>query len=484
EYNSGYYQEIFAEIVFMHVSTKSSNIDVDLNAEQIKQVKGLSTTIVDKKPEEKKDGVCECQKYNLIWGSKVSCDFRKKVVKISEELWPDNYLKMANNLMAIFAWESGGTFKPDAPNQANSGGTGLIQFMPSTAKDLLGHEITMETVKNYYGKKYNKKTKQKEDWNLDRVKDFAEMTAIKQLDYVKKFFDSLKGKKLEFVDFYLKVLFPVSSGLPEHVVFADNVKKLDRPSETDKLKNKRVSSYSKNKGMDLNKDGKLMKSEIKISVQKYLTEGLPYSKIEKCENIIEKKSAAITGKCAEGKVVEEFIDNFLITKNKIDNCNKHAMTQDVKIIVLHRTAGGFASGTLNHMKSEGYGAHFVVDYDGTVYQTIGINKRGSHMGVAQFASTKTAGWGNNNSIAIETCGYSIDKDGNNRVGKKYDNIPHHHWEVVKNNQAKSVACLLKFLLNHFKLNIGDVKVHEKLCKKQPLEGQNVYDAMLPYYNNK
>ena len=44
---------------------------------------------------------------------------------------------MANNLMAVFAWESGGTFKADVPNRKNSGATGLIQFMPETAKELL-----------------------------------------------------------------------------------------------------------------------------------------------------------------------------------------------------------------------------------------------------------------------------------------------------------------------------------------------------------
>ena len=80
---------------------------------------------------------------------------------------------------------------------------------------------------------------------------------------------------------------------------------------------------------------------------------------------------------------------------------------------------------------------------------------------APYQSTINAGWGNSNSIAIETCGYSLDKNENKRVGSKYDNIPHHHWEPVKDQQAKSVACLLKFLLNNFQLTIENVKVHEK-----------------------
>lgn len=478
-------QHFFIEVEHLSISTESQRIDVSLNEEPKKIETPVSAAKIGKTKIEKGDNKCVCQQYNLIWGQKVSCDFRKKVVEICKDLWGDaNKIKMANNLMAVFAWESGGTFKPDAPNQANSGGTGLIQFMPSTAKALLGHEITVETVKNYYGQKRNKKTKLKEDWYLDRVKEFADMTAIKQLDYVKKYFEPLRGKTLEFIDFYLQVLFPASSGLPEHVVFADSLNKLDRPSENDKLRIKRVSAYSKNSGMDLNKDGKLMKSEIKISVQKYITEGLPYIKITKCENSAEKKSSIIAGKCTEGTVVDGFIENHLVTKHKVDSCNKNIMTKKVAIVVLHRTAGGAASGTLTHMKNEGYGAHFVVDYDGTVFQTIGLNKRGSHIGKAPFQSTINAGWGNSNSIGIETCGYSLDRDGNKRVGKKYDKIPHHHWEPVTNLQAKSVACLLKFLLNHFSLAIDNVKVHEKLCSKEPNEGQNVYDAMLPYFNYK
>ncbi|MCT2560900.1 N-acetylmuramoyl-L-alanine amidase [Chryseobacterium herbae] len=486
EYWTGNWQEIFAEVIFLNISTKSSTIDVGIKEVPKKQDDGKSPAKKEKK-DLKNDSVCLCKQYDLIWGAKVNCDFRKKVVEISKDLWGEaNKIKMANYLMAIFKWESGGTFKPDVPNQANSGGTGLIQFLPSTAKILLGHEVTIELVKNYHGQKYNKKTKQKEDWYLKRVKEFANMTAIRQLDYVKEYLKDLKGKNLEFVDMYLRVLFPVSSGLPDHVVFANNLSKLDRPTETEKLKNKRVDAYNGNKGLDINGDGKIMKSEIKTKVQPYITEGLvnKENKFE-CGNKEEStKKTDLAGKCLEGNIVGGFIENKLVTKNKIDSCNKNSMPSEVKIIVLHRTAGGKAAGTLSHMKTEGYGAHFVVDYDGTVYQTIGLDKKGSHMGVRPYAATVEAGWGNKNSIGIETCGYSYDKDGNKRVGAKYDKIPHHHWETVTDAQSKSIACLLKFLLNHFSLDLDDVKVHEKLCQKEPNEGQDVYNAMLPYFNKK
>ena len=207
-------------------------------------------------------GTCVCKDYDLIWGNKVSCEFRKKVVEIAKELWPNDYLNMANNLMAVFAWESGETFKAGVPNQANSGGTGLIQFMPETAAILLNKEITIEYTSDFWGKR------------LKRVKEFAEMSEIKQLDYVKRYFEPLKNKKVEFVDFYLQVLFPASSLKEDHIVFANSLDKITtRLNESEKLRNLRVRAYSQNSGLDSNSDGKVWKSEIQTKVQKYVTDG-------------------------------------------------------------------------------------------------------------------------------------------------------------------------------------------------------------------
>ena len=59
---------------------------------------------------------CVCKDYDLIWGAKVNCAFRKKVIEISKELWGDaKKIEKANMLMAVFAWESGGTFAVDVP---------------------------------------------------------------------------------------------------------------------------------------------------------------------------------------------------------------------------------------------------------------------------------------------------------------------------------------------------------------------------------
>ncbi|MCY0970401.1 M23 family metallopeptidase [Chryseobacterium wangxinyae] len=173
--------------------------------------------------------------------------------------------------------------------------------MPSTAKDLLKKEITVEIVKNYFGQKYNKKTKKKEDWYLKRVKEFADMTAVKQLDYVKQYFEPLRGKSVEVVDFYLQVLFPASSLKDEHIVFASSLKKLTtRTSESEKLRNLRVNAYSQNRGLDVNNDGVVWKSEIKTKVQVYITEGLANKEKDfECGKKEDKPNTSEVSKCPE-----------------------------------------------------------------------------------------------------------------------------------------------------------------------------------------
>lgn len=214
--------------------------------------------------------VCKCEEFDLIWGKKVDCKFRQKVVAIAKDLWPSDYKVMANNLMAVFAWETGETFKPDVPNRAGSGATGLIQFMPERADEYFGKH-TLENVPNYFNSTNPKLH------NLPRVKEFASMKAIDQLDYVAKYFETLRNKKLEFVDFYLQVLFPVSSQKGEHFVFGKEEFRniIGLPEDSKAVRQKRIDKYAKNSGMDIFADGKISRSEIALSIQPFITKGQP-----------------------------------------------------------------------------------------------------------------------------------------------------------------------------------------------------------------
>jgi peptidoglycan hydrolase-like protein with peptidoglycan-binding domain len=163
----------------------------------------------------------------LAWGQKVSLDFRKEVVKIATDLGVG-----PSDLMACMAFESAQTFKPDIVNKS-SGATGLIQCMPSTAKNL---GTTTDALKK--------------------------MTAVEQLAYVAKYFKPHKGKLKNIDDLYMAILWPLGVGKA-----GDYVLWVKDDAKTGK-------AYKLNSGLDSNKDGKVTKDEAAGKVRAMLTKGL------------------------------------------------------------------------------------------------------------------------------------------------------------------------------------------------------------------
>ncbi|MEF8731684.1 MAG: transglycosylase [Candidatus Accumulibacter meliphilus] len=165
----------------------------------------------------------------IAFGKKVSGEFKTKVITIATELGVN-----VDYLMAAMAFETGGTFNPAVKSLAGSGATGLIQFMPKTA-------IGLGT----------------------STDDLAKMTAVTQLDYVKKYFLPYQGRLKQLEDVYMAILWPKAVGKDnDFVLFA-------APS----------MAYQQNKGLDSNKDGKVTKAEAAAKVRAKLNEGLkPASK--------------------------------------------------------------------------------------------------------------------------------------------------------------------------------------------------------------
>jgi hypothetical protein len=89
-------------------------------------------------------GKCVCKEYDLVWGKKVSCEFRKKVIQIAKNLGlPQEKNEGANWLMTIMALESAYTFNPKIgtfgkdPDESKSNKyVGLIQFGKGAATDI------------------------------------------------------------------------------------------------------------------------------------------------------------------------------------------------------------------------------------------------------------------------------------------------------------------------------------------------------------
>ncbi len=148
------------------------------------------------------EGGGDCE--SLIWGNKVSCEFRKRVIQISKRLECD-----PNHLMGAMALETGGKFDPKVDNGLGKdkdgiGYIGLIQ---------LGNDAIKDMNRNYF--LHRAKIKKK---------DLRAMSAVEQLCYVEYYLAKHKGKLKTLADFYLAILWPDAVGHgnePNYIVFDD-----------------------------------------------------------------------------------------------------------------------------------------------------------------------------------------------------------------------------------------------------------------------
>ena len=174
-----------------------------------------------------KDALIVEQTGVLVWGTKVSREFRAKIKEIAQKQNLD-----ANWYMAIMAFETGGTFSPSEKNP-RSGATGLIQFMPKTAEGMGTSTARLST-----------------------------MSAVQQLDYVEKYFQPYLGRIRNLADMYMAVLWPKAISQPmDYVLFAS-------PS----------IQYNQNAELDKNKDGTVTKAEAAERVFRRFEEGKAHAK--------------------------------------------------------------------------------------------------------------------------------------------------------------------------------------------------------------
>lgn len=139
--------------------------------------------------------------------------FAQKVEDISAQLGinPDW-------LMLVMYFESG--LNPKAVNRT-SGATGLIQFMPSTARNM-----------------------------GTSTENLANMDALDQLDYVYKYLSPYKNKMSSLVDVYLSVFYPSAVGKEDGYVLGG--------ANTDMSR----TIARQNRIFDTNRDGQITKGEV------------------------------------------------------------------------------------------------------------------------------------------------------------------------------------------------------------------------------
>lgn len=161
----------------------------------------------------------------LAWGNRVDAAFRNKVYDICREFsWPEIY---ASYLMACMAFETGRTFSPIIQNRA-SGALGLIQFMKSTLKYLGYTQLQLRA-----------------------------MSAVEQLEVVRKYFRPYAGKIRDLESMYMAILYPVA---------------ISKSNESALFK-KGTIAYKQNKGLDINNNGYVTKGEAASKVRAALEEG-------------------------------------------------------------------------------------------------------------------------------------------------------------------------------------------------------------------
>ena len=149
-------------------------------------------------------------------------DFNKKLDKIANALGVSS-----KDLVAIMKQESG--VNPAAVNK-QSGATGLIQFMPDTARRL-----------------------------GTSVEELRTMSAVEQLDYVYKYFKMVGVKPgMELGDLYMAVFMPKYVGADDSTVLGK-----------DGASGFSGKVYAQNKGLDRNKDGSITVADVKSSVQRF-----------------------------------------------------------------------------------------------------------------------------------------------------------------------------------------------------------------------
>lgn len=169
----------------------------------------------------------------LLFLEKVPGDktaFEKGVKAVSRKYKSGWLTKMNPNwLMALMNSETGSSFSASQKNLAGSGATGLIQFMPSTARQL-GTTTT----------------------------ELAKMTNVEQLYWVDKYIDyTMKNvAKVDMIkdydDLYLLIFYPKAVGKPDSFeIFKSG-----------------TTGYTQNKGMDMNGDGKITVSDFKQFIRK------------------------------------------------------------------------------------------------------------------------------------------------------------------------------------------------------------------------
>lgn len=179
---------------------------------------------------------------------------------------------------------------------------------------------------------------------------------------------------------------------------------------------------------------------------------------------------------------------------------EHAYMGKINGIIVHQTGGSNAKGSLSSYEKDGAnGAHFLIDKDGTIYQTASVYKSCHHVGnlksrcMAEKRCTATElkaldkkgpgrpigrveaekSWpdrypGNSDSIGIEIVGKDIKATEAERKKYGVDTV----YEPLTEAQQTSFGWLLRKLAATLQVQMTEVFTHPTVSWKNPTEGSS------------
>lgn len=166
------------------------------------------------------------RKKHIAWGSKFTKDELSTLTKVMKD---EGFKDVdESDMMSCIAFETGSTFSPSIVNKVSSS-TGLIQFMPATARGL-----------------------------GTTTSELAKMTVSEQLVYVGKYFKPYAKRVKDITDLYASILWPRGIGQPGNYVY------WSKPN----------IAYNQNAGLDLNNDGKVTKEEASHMIKNRYVRGM------------------------------------------------------------------------------------------------------------------------------------------------------------------------------------------------------------------
>ena len=184
-----------------------------------------------------------------------------------------------------------------------------------------------------------------------------------------------------------------------------------------------------------------------------------------------------------------------ITRNTIAALEKGELAQ-INAVVLHRTEGANAQSALDSFKS-GTGTHFLIDKDGTIYQTASLDEKTQHVGKIKSRCMEDGTCTPEEAKTIKDMGWAPGKLHEHEAAKDYpDRFPMNKdsvgievvgryneatktWDAPTPEQQASIAKLVGVLQTTYGLENNDVYQHDKISYKTPGEGGGLWQPPAP-----